>query len=334
MAKTRIAINGFGRIGRVTFRNLLKNENVEVVAINDLTDNATLAHLLKYDSIHGGFGGSVSSDEQYLHVNGLKIHALAERDPKNLPWGKMGIDVVIESTGRFTDYESASLHLQAGAKKVIISAPATGELTTIVLGVNDGEIKPEINIYSNASCTTNCLAPMAKVLDEAFGLESGFMQTVHAYTADQNLQDAPHKDLRRARAAAYSIVPTSTGAAKAVGLVLPHLKGKLNGSSLRVPIPDGSITDFTATLKKPATVAEINAAFKAAADGPLKGILEYTEDPIVSIDIVGNKHSCIYDSGLTIVLGNTVKILGWYDNEAGYSARLADLAAIVGAQVA
>ena len=334
MAKTRIAINGFGRIGRVTFRNLLKNENVEVVAINDLTDNATLAHLLKYDSIHGGFGGSVSSDAEYLHVNGLKIHALAERDPKNLPWGKMGIDVVIESTGRFTDYESASMHLQAGAKKVIISAPATGELTTIVLGVNDGEIKPEINIYSNASCTTNCLAPMAKVLDEAFGLESGFMQTVHAYTADQNLQDAPHKDLRRARAAAYSIVPTSTGAAKAVGLVLPHLKGKLNGSSLRVPIPDGSITDFTATLKKPATVEEINAAFKAAADGPLKGILEYTEDPIVSIDIVGNKHSCIYDSGLTIVLGNTVKILGWYDNEAGYSARLADLAAIVGAQIA
>ena len=334
MAKTRIAINGFGRIGRVTFRNLLKNENVEVVAINDLTDNATLAHLLKYDSIHGGFGGSVSSDAEYLHVNGLKIHALAERDPKNLPWGKMGIDVVIESTGRFTDYESASMHLQAGAKKVIISAPATGELTTIVLGVNDGEIKPEINIYSNASCTTNCLAPMAKVLDEAFGLESGFMQTVHAYTADQNLQDAPHKDLRRARAAAYSIVPTSTGAAKAVGLVLPHLKGKLNGSSLRVPIPDGSITDFTATLKKPATVEEINAAFKAAADGPLKGILEYTEDPIVSIDIVGNKHSCIYDSGLTIVLGNTVKILGWYDNEAGYSARLADLVAIVGAQIA
>ena len=334
MAKTRIAINGFGRIGRVTFRNLLKNSNIEVVAINDLTDNATLAHLLKYDSIHGGFDGTVSSDEKYLHVNGLQIHALAERDPKNLPWGEMGIDVVIESTGRFTDYESASLHLQAGCKKVIISAPATGELTTIVLGVNDAEIKPEINIYSNASCTTNCLAPMAMVLDEAFGLESGFMQTVHAYTADQNLQDAPHKDLRRARAAAYSIVPTSTGAAKAVGLVLPHLKGKLNGSSLRVPIPDGSITDFTATLKRPATVEEINAAFKAAADGPLKGILEYTADPIVSIDIVGNKHSCIYDSGLTIVLGNTVKILGWYDNESGYSARLADLAAIVGAQTA
>jgi glyceraldehyde 3-phosphate dehydrogenase len=330
MAKVKIAINGFGRIGRVTFRNLLKNENVEVVAINDLTDNATLVHLLKYDSIHGGFGGEVSADDSFLYVNGKKIHALAEKNPTLLPWKALGVDVVIESTGRFTDSETANQHIQAGARKVIISAPATGNVTTIVLGVNDQEIKPETTIYSNASCTTNCLAPMVKVLDEAFGVESGFMQTVHAYTADQNLQDAPHKDLRRARAAAYSIIPTSTGAAKAVGLVLPHLKGKLNGSSLRVPIPDGSITDFTVTLKNEATADQINAAFKAAADGALKGILEYQADPIVSIDIVGNKHSCIFDSGLTIVLGKTAKILGWYDNEAGYSARLADLADRVG----
>ena len=326
MAKTRIAINGFGRIGRVTFNNLIKMDNVEVVAINDLTDNATLAHLLKYDSIHGNFQGTVTSDETSLVVNGTKILAIAEKDPTKLPWGKLNIDVVIECTGRFTDSETAKAHITAGCKKVVISAPATGDVKTIVLGVNDQEISETAHIYSNASCTTNCLAPMAKVLDDAFGLESGFMQTVHAYTADQNLQDAPHKDLRRARAAAYSIIPTSTGAAKAVGLVLPHLNGKLNGSSLRVPIPDGSITDFTVVLKKPATVAEINAAFKAAAEGPMKGVLQYTEDPIVSIDIVGNKHSCIFDSGLTIVLGNTAKVLGWYDNESGYSARLADLA--------
>jgi glyceraldehyde 3-phosphate dehydrogenase len=326
MSKIRIAINGFGRIGRLTFRNLIENPNVEVVAINDLTDNATLAHLLKYDSVHGRFNGTVAAEGEYLVVNGNKIHGLAEREPAKLPWGAMQVDVVLECTGRFTDSATAKLHLDAGAKKVVISAPASGEVETIVLGVNDDQIHADKNIYSNASCTTNCLAPMVKVLDEAFGLESGFMQTIHAYTADQNLQDAPHKDLRRARAAAYSIVPTSTGAAKAVGLVLPHLKGKLNGSSLRVPIPDGSITDFTAILKRAATVEEINAAFKKAADGPLKGILEYQDEPIVSIDIVGNKHSCIFDSGLTIVLGNSVKVLGWYDNEAGYSARLADLA--------
>jgi len=325
MSKIKIAINGFGRIGRLTFRNLIENPNVEVVAINDLTDNATLAHLLKYDSVHGKFNGTVTADGEFITVNGNKIHGIAEREPAKLPWGAMGIDVVVECTGRFTDSSAAKLHLDAGAKKVVISAPATGEVETIVLGVNDAQITSDKKIYSNASCTTNCLAPMVKVLDEAFGVESGFMQTIHAYTADQNLQDAPHKDLRRARAAAYSIVPTSTGAAKAVGLVLPHLKGKLNGSSLRVPIPDGSITDFTAVLKKPATAEEINAAFKKAADNELKGILEYQADPIVSIDIVGNKHSCIFDSGLTIVLGNTVKVLGWYDNEAGYSARLADL---------
>ncbi|MFN5789833.1 MAG: type I glyceraldehyde-3-phosphate dehydrogenase [Bacteroidota bacterium] len=325
MAK-RIAINGFGRIGRLTFRNLIQMEGIEVVAINDLTDNATLAHLLKYDSVHGKFPGTVSADEHFLYVNNKKIHAIAERDPKALPWKDMGIDIVIESTGRFTDRETAGLHLSAGAKKVIISAPATGDIPTIVLGVNDEVIHADHNIYSNASCTTNCLAPMVKVLDDAFGVESGFMTTIHAYTADQRIQDSPHEDLRRARAAAISIVPTSTGAAKAVGLVLPHLKGKLNGNAMRVPVPDGSVTDFTATLKKPATVAEINAAFKAASETYLKGILEYCEEPIVSSDILGNPHSCIYDVDLTMVQGNTAKIVGWYDNEAGYSARLAQLA--------
>ena len=325
MAK-RIAINGFGRIGRLTFRNLIQMEGIEVVAINDLTDNATLAHLLKYDSVHGKFPGTVSADELFLYVNNKKIHAIAERDPKALPWKDMGIDIVIESTGRFTDRETAGLHLSAGAKKVIISAPAKGDIPTIVLGVNDEVIHADHNIYSNASCTTNCLAPMVKVLDDAFGVESGFMTTIHAYTADQRIQDSPHEDLRRARAAAISIVPTSTGAAKAVGLVLPHLKGKLNGNAMRVPVPDGSVTDFTATLKKPATVAEINAAFKAASETYLKGILEYCEEPIVSSDILGNPHSCIYDVDLTMVQGNTAKIVGWYDNEAGYSARLAQLA--------
>lgn len=325
MAK-RIAINGFGRIGRLTFRNLIQMEGIEVVAINDLTDNATLAHLLKYDSVHGKFPGTVSADEHFLYVNNKKIHAIAERDPKALPWKDMGIDIVIESTGRFTDRETAGLHISAGAKKVIISAPAKGDIPTIVLGVNDEVIRADHNIYSNASCTTNCLAPMVKVLDDAFGVESGFMTTIHAYTADQRIQDSPHEDLRRARAAAISIVPTSTGAAKAVGLVLPHLKGKLNGNAMRVPVPDGSVTDFTATLKKPATVEEINAAFKAASETYLKGILEYCEEPIVSSDILGNPHSCIYDVDLTMVQGNTAKIVGWYDNEAGYSARLAQLA--------
>jgi glyceraldehyde 3-phosphate dehydrogenase len=301
-------------------------EGIEVVAINDLTDNATLAHLLKYDSVHGKFPGTVSADENFLYVNNKKIHAIAERDPKALPWKDMGIDIVIESTGRFTDRESAGLHLNAGAKKVIISAPAKGDIPTIVLGVNDEVIHADHDIYSNASCTTNCLAPMVKVLDDAFGVESGFMTTIHAYTADQRIQDSPHEDLRRARAAAISIVPTSTGAAKAVGLVLPHLKGKLNGNAMRVPVPDGSVTDFTATLKKAATVEEINAAFKAASETYLKGILEYCEEPIVSSDILGNPHSCIYDVDLTMVQGNTAKIVGWYDNEAGYSARLAQLA--------
>lgn len=325
MAK-KIAINGFGRIGRLTFRNLLNDPDVEVVAINDLTDNATLAHLLKYDSVHGRFNGTVTSDDNNIIVNGKAIHALAEREPAKLPWGELGVDIVLECTGRFTDKEKAGLHLQAGAKKVVISAPATGDMPTIVLGVNDEEIKPEETIYSNASCTTNCLAPMAKILDDSFGIEKGFMTTIHAYTADQNLQDAPHKDLRRARAAALSIVPTSSGAAKALGLVLPNLAGKLNGSAMRVPTPTGSVTDFTAIVNKKASIQDINAAFKAAADGPMKNILEYTEDEIVSADIVGNPHSCIFDSKLTMVIDNMVKIVGWYDNEAGYSARLADLA--------
>ncbi len=326
MAK-RIAINGFGRIGRITLRNLLQMDDVEIVAINDLTDNPTLAHLFKYDSVQGKFNGTVSADEQFLYINGKKIHALAEREPTKLPWGDLGVDVVIESTGRFTTKEQAEQHITAGAKKVVISAPAKGDLPTVVLGVNEDKISADHKIYSNASCTTNCLAPMVKVLDDLCGIESGFMMTVHAYTADQRLQDAPHDDLRRARAAAVSIVPTSTGAAAAIGLVIPHLKGKLNGSSMRVPTPTGSVTDFTAIMKKTVTVEEINAAFaKAAAEGPLKGILEYCTDPIVSADIVGNPHSCIFDAALTMVNGNMVKLIGWYDNEAGYSARLADLA--------
>jgi len=303
---------------------------VEVVAINDLTDNKTLAHLLKYDSVHGRFGNQVTADENYINIDGHKIRVYEQRDPALLPWKELKVDVVIESTGRFTDVASASKHLTAGARKVVISAPATGDMSTIVLGVNEQEIKADVNVFSNASCTTNCLAPMVKVLDEAFGLESGFMTTIHAYTADQNLQDAPHKDLRRARSAAVSIIPTSTGAAKAVALVMPHLKGKLNGNAMRVPTPDGSVTDFTAVLKKAATVEEVNAAFKAASETSLHGILEYNTDPIVSIDIIGNKHSCVFDSPLTMVIGNTVKVVGWYDNEAGYSARLADLAARVG----
>lgn len=326
----KVAINGFGRIGRHAFKFLIEKPGVEVVAINDLTDNATLAHLLKYDSVHGKFNGTVSHDDQHLIINGKQIKALAERDPKNLPWAAMGVDVVLESTGFFTDAAKANAHIEAGAKKVVISAPATGDCKTVVLGVNDNILDGTETIMSNASCTTNCLAPMVKVLDEAFGVESGFMTTIHAYTSDQNLQDSPHKDLRRARAAAYSIVPTSTGAAKAVGLVLPHLKGKLNGNAMRVPIPDGSVTDFTVILKKQATVEEINAAMKAASETSLKGILEYNTDPIVSIDIVGNRHSCIFDSELTQVIGNTAKVVGWYDNETGYSSRVADLIVKIG----
>ncbi len=327
--KTRIAINGFGRIGRITFRNLIKNSAVEVVAINDLTDNKTLATLLKFDSIHGRFDGTIAYDDEKMTVNGIDIPVYEEKDPNLLPWAKHNVDVVLDCTGRFTTSDAASAHLKAGAKKVIISAPATGEVKTIVLGVNDNDINEDIHIYSNASCTTNCLAPMIKVLDEAFGLENGFMNTIHAYTQDQNLQDGPHKDLRRARAAAMSIVPTSTGAAKAVELVIPHLKGKISGYSMRVPVPDGSLVDFTATLKRTVTREEINAAFKKAADGELKGIIEYTTDPIVSVDIIGNPHSCIFDSELTMIQSNTCKVMGWYDNEFGYSSRLAQLATMI-----
>jgi len=326
----RVAINGFGRIGRLAFRVMSQRQDIEVVAINDLTDNKTLAHLLKFDSVHGKFNGTVEYTDNALIVNGKTIVGLAEKNPTALPWADMKIDVVLESTGRFTDVESAGQHITAGAKKVVISAPATGEMKTIVLGVNDNTLDGTETILSNASCTTNCLAPMVKIIDELCGIENGFMNTIHAYTADQNLQDAPHKDLRRARAAAYSIIPTSTGAAKAVGLVMPHLQGKLNGNSMRVPVPDGSVTDFVCNVRTAKTKDEINAAFKAAAAGSLKGILEYSTDPLVSIDIVGNTHSCIFDSDLTMVIGNTIKVVGWYDNEYGYSNRVVDLMAKVG----
>ena len=326
---TKVAINGFGRIGRLAFKVLLE-KGADVVAINDLTDNKMLAHLLKYDSIHGKFNGTVTYDDSSITVNGKRIKALAEPDPTKLPWGDLGVDVVLESTGRFTHVDKASMHVEAGAKKVVISAPGSGDLKTVVLGVNDEVLDGSETVVSNASCTTNCLAPMVKVLDDNWGIESGFMTTIHAYTADQNIQDAPHKDLRRARAAAYSIIPTSTGAAKAVGLVMPHLQGKLNGNAMRVPIPNGSVTDFTVNLKNAATAEEVNAKFKAASEGAMKGILEYTEDPIVSIDIVGNTHSNILDSLSTQVIGNTVKVVGWYDNEAGYSNRVADLMLKIG----
>jgi glyceraldehyde 3-phosphate dehydrogenase len=326
----RVAINGFGRIGRLAFKCLLEKSNVEVVAINDLTDNKTLAHLLKYDSVQGKFNGTVDYTDDHIIVNGNKITATAERDPANLPWKELNVDVVLESTGFFRSPETAGKHITAGAKKVIISAPASGDIKTVVLGVNDDTLSGTETILSNASCTTNCLAPMAKVLDDLLGVESGFMTTIHSYTSDQRLLDAPHSDLRRARSAALNIIPTSTGAAKAVGLVLPHLAGKLNGNSLRVPTPTGSATDFLVTLKKETTVEEVNAAFKKASETNLKGILEYSEDPLVSSDIVGNPHSCIFDADTTMVMGKTVKIMGWYDNEAGYSNRIADLISRVG----
>lgn len=326
----RVGINGFGRIGRLTFRNLVTNDDVEVVGINDLTDNATLAHLLKYDSVHGKFDGTVSSDNDKLVVNGTSIRSTAERDPAKLDWGAVGCDVVLECTGIFVTKDKASAHITAGAKKVVISAPAKGgDVPTIVIGVNDGNITEEATVYSNASCTTNCLAPMAKVLDDAFGIVKGVMTTIHAYTADQNIQDAPHRDLRRARAAALNIVPTTTGAAAAVGLVLPHLQGKLDGIAMRVPVPTGSVTDFTVVLKGKPGEREVNAAFKSASEAGLRGVLDYSEEPLVSADIVGNKHSCIFDSGLTKVDGELVKVVGWYDNEAGYSARLAQLTTMI-----
>ncbi len=324
----KIGINGFGRIGRNYFRAALaQGADIEIVAVNDLTDNKTLAHLLKYDSITGRLDAEVTYDDHSITVDGKEIKAFAERDPANLPWGELGVDIVIESTGFFTKAELAQKHIDAGAKKVLISAPASGDDATIVMGVNEGIYDPENHhILSNASCTTNCLAPLAKVFNDAFGIENGLMTTVHAYTADQNLQDGPHSDLRRARAAAVNIVPTSTGAAKAIGLVLPELKGKLDGFALRVPVPTGSITDLTVTASRPVTIDEVKAAYKAAAEeGPLKGILKYTEDEIVSSDIVTDPHSSIFDAGLLRVIGNQVKLSSWYDNEWGYSNRLVDL---------
>jgi len=325
MSKIRVAINGFGRIGRITFRAILKKNNIEVVAINDLTDAKTLAHLLKYDSVHGRLNGEVNIVDNHIVAEGHTMKVFAEKDPANLPWGDLNVDVVLECTGFFLDKASAGKHITAGAKKVIISAPANADVPTVVLGINDEILDSAGDILSNASCTTNCAAPLVKVLDDAFGVEAGLLTTIHAYTGDQRLVDAPHKDLRRSRAAALSIIPTTTGAAKAIGLVLPHLKGKLDGSALRVPVPSGSLTDLTVKVKNIATVAEVKAAFKKAAAESLKGILEYTEDPIVSCDIVGNTHSCIFDADLTMVMGNTVKVIGWYDNEFGYSSRLADL---------
>ena len=325
----RVGINGFGRIGRLVFRACESDPNIEVVAVNDLTDPKTLAHLLKYDSVHGRFGTKVASTDDGFTVDGRLVKVLAERDPAALPWGELGIDVVVESTGIFTDATKAKAHIDAGAKKVIISAPATNEDITVVLGVNDADLDPAVhNIISNASCTTNCLAPFAKVLRDSFGLKTGFMNTIHSYTNDQNILDLPHKDLRRARAAAMSIIPTSTGAAKAIGLVMPDMKGKLDGMSMRVPTPDGSVVDLVAELETVVTKDDINAAMKAAAEGPMKGILEYCDAPIVSVDVVGNPASSVFDSLQTMVMGGSgtfVKCVSWYDNEWGYSNRVKDL---------
>jgi glyceraldehyde 3-phosphate dehydrogenase len=326
MGDLPVGINGFGRIGRLVFRAAVAQGGIDIKAINDLTDAKTLAHLLKYDSTHGRFDGEVAVDGDNLVVNGKSIRIIAERDPAKLPWGDIGADVVLESTGLFSERAQAEAHIQAGAKKVVISQPAKGEDLTVVLGVNDDQLKPEHTVLSNASCTTNCLAPMAKVLQENFGIVKGMMNTIHSYTNDQRILDLPHSDLRRARSAAVSMIPTTTGAAVAVGKVLPELAGKLDGLSIRVPTPDGSLTDFTAVLEKDATAEEINAAFKAAAEDSLKGILEYSEDPLVLADIIGNAHSCIFDALSTnVVEGNMVKILGWYDNEWGYSNRCVDL---------
>lgn len=326
MKKIKVAINGFGRIGRVTFGVLSFMDNIEVVAINDLADSRTLAHLLKYDSVHGRFPAEITAEASAIVVKGNRTEVFSEPDPSMLPWKRLGVDVVIESTGRFLDRAGAERHLKAGAKRVVLSAPPkSADIKTVVLGVNESIITSEDLIISNASCTTNCAAPMIKVLDEVWGIEDGYITTVHSYTGDQRLHDAPHKDLRRARAAALSIVPTSTGAAKAVTRIFPHLEGKIGGAGIRVPVPNGSFTDITCVLKKKATAEEINAAFKKASETDLKGILQHITDPVVSIDIVGNPYSCVYDSEFTSVVGNMVKVMGWYDNEAGYSNRLADL---------
>lgn len=320
----KVGINGFGRIGRLVFRRALELGGFDFVSINDLTDAPTLAHLLKYDSVHGKFKGTVEVDGNDLVINGDRLRITAERDPANLDW--TGVDVVIEATGIFLTRDAISNHLKNGAKKVVLTVPAKDEIdATIVLGVNDDTLTGEEKIVSNASCTTNCLAPMVKVLHDAFGLDKGLMTTVHSYTNDQRLLDLPHKDLRRARAAAINIIPTTTGAARTVGKVIPALKGRLDGFALRVPTPDGSLTDFVATLNRDVTIEEVNAAMKVAADGPMKGILEYCEDPIVSSDIIGNSHSCILDAQSTMVNGNMVKVVGWYDNEFGYSCRVVDL---------
>jgi len=326
MKPVRVAINGFGRIGRVTARILLGRPDIELVAVNDLTDTLTLAHLFKYDSVHGVFPGEVGHDEQHLVLGGRRIKAFAVRDPATLPWGDLGIDVVIESTGHFLTRELAAAHLKAGAKRVILSAPAKeGGIKSVVMGVNEHILDGTEDMISNASCTTNCAAPMIKVVQDLCGIESGYITTVHSFTGDQRLHDAPHKDLRRARAATVSMVPTTTGAAKAITRIFPELDGKLGGGGIRVPVPDGSITDITVRVKNIPTAEGLNAAFKQAAEGPMKGILRYTEDPVVSVDIVGDPHSCIFDALLTSVVGDLVKVMGWYDNEYGYSSRLVDL---------
>jgi glyceraldehyde 3-phosphate dehydrogenase len=325
MKKINVAINGFGRIGRTFLRKVFLDEKINIVAINDLTAPDTLAHLLKYDSIHGKFPASVEAGENYIVVNGNRIDITAEKDPSQLPWGRLNVDVVLESTGKFTKEEDAKKHIIAGAKKVIISAPATGDIKSVVMGVNENILDGSELVISNASCTTNNAAPMIALLDKNFEIEDAYVTTVHAYTGDQNIHDAPHKDLRRSRAAAHSIIPTTTGAAKAIAEVFPHLKGLIGGAGIRVPVIDGSLTDITCVVKKPATVEAINELFKHAAENELKGILEYTDEPIVSVDIIGNNHSCIFDSQLTSVLGRMVKVVGWYDNESGYSKRLVDL---------
>jgi glyceraldehyde 3-phosphate dehydrogenase (phosphorylating) len=331
----KVGINGFGRIGRNFFRAARKKgADIEFVAVNDLTDSATLAHLLKYDSVHGRLDADVTASDDGLEVDGKGVRVLAERDPGALPWKELGAEIVIESTGFFTDRENAEKHLAAGAQKVIISAPAKGEDITVVLGVNHEEYDPATHhVISNASCTTNCVVPLASVLDEAFGLDRALMTTCHAYTNDQNLLDLPHKDLRRARAAAVNIVPSSTGAAKATSLAIPKLKGKMDGMAFRVPVPDGSVTDLVCILEREVTAEEITGAFREAADGRLNGILKYTEDPIVSSDVVGDPHSCVFDAGLTMALGNLVKVVGWYDNEWGYSNRLVELTELVGSRL-
>lgn len=322
----KVGINGFGRIGRLVFRRALDVGGIEITKINDLTDASTLAHLLKYDSVHGKFNGTVSVDGNNIIVNGKKIEISAEKDPANLNWGATGTEVVIEATGVFASQDQCMNHIKAGAKRVILTVPAKGDVdATVVLGVNDAILKGTEQVISNASCTTNCLAPMVKILHEKFGVEKGFMTTVHSYTNDQRVLDFPHKDLRRARTAAVNIIPTTTGAAKTVGKVIPELKGRLDGFSLRVPTPNGSITDFVAILSKDATAEQINTAMKEAAEGPLKGILEYSDEPLVSTDIIGNPNSCIFDSPSTMVNGNMVKVVGWYDNEWGYSCRVVDL---------